>query len=276
MSLMPRTLTLFAASALTLAIAGPAAFAQSNKPEVKPAEIITPEAKPAERPSYQARPPASEFVFKTYYLSSVSQQNDANEILIALRNMLEPWTKLYLVSFQNAIEIYAPPEQQALAQKIIGDLDRNRKAYRLTFTLADSDAGKRIGIQHFSVIVAAGQRTTLKQGSKIPVITGTFNPGSQSAQNQFQYLDVGMNFDVSLDDSPNGLRLKSKVEDTAVGNPSEFGNNSGPLAQEPIIHQTTLEGTSVVTLGKPLTLGSIDVPGSTRHVDIEVVAEPVS
>jgi len=265
---MNRTLKLFAAGALTLALV-PAAFAQST--ETKPAE-----SKPAERPSYQPRPDASTFVFKTYYLSSVSQQNDAQEIVIALRNMLEPWTKVYLVSFQNAIELYAPPEQQALAQKIIADLDRQRKTYRLTFTLAESDAGKRIGVQHFAMVVASGQRTVVKQGSKIPVITGTYNPGSQSAQNQFQYLDIGMNFDATLEDSPNGLRLKTKVEQSSVGNPSEFGNSSGPLAQEPIIHQTSLEGSSIITPGKPITLGSVDVPGSTRHVDIEVVAEPIS
>jgi hypothetical protein len=85
-----------------------------------------------------------------------------------------------------------------------------------------------------------------------------------------------MNFDATLEDSPNGLRLKSKVEQSAVGNPNEYGNDSGPLAHEPIIHQTSLEGSSNITLGKPLTLGSVDVSGSTRHVDIEVVAEPIS
>ena len=113
--------------------------------------------------------------------------------------MLEPWTKLYLVSFQNAIELYAPPEQQALAQKIIADLDRQQKSYRLTFTLAESDAGKRIGIQHFSMVVASGQRTVLKQGSKIPVMTGTYTRRATGAQTQFQYLDIGMNFDATLD-----------------------------------------------------------------------------
>ncbi len=265
---MNRTLNLFAAGALTLALAVPAAFAQNsdNKPS---------ESKPAERPPSSPRPPASEFVFKTYYLSSVSQQNDANEILVALRNMLEPWTKLYLVSFQNAIELYAPPEQQALAQKIIADLDRQRKSYRLTFTLVESDAGKRIGVQHFSMVVASGQRTVLKQGSKIPVMTETSQAGA-GAQTQFQYLDIGMNFDATLEDSPNGLRLKTKVEQSALGNPSEFGNGSGPLAQEPIVHQTSLEGSSIITTGKPITLGSIDIAGSTRHIDIEVVAEPIS
>lgn len=263
MNLMPRTIKLFAASALTLALV-PAAFAQNT--EAKPAE-----SKPAERPSYQPRPAASEFVFKTYYLSSVSQQNDANEILIALRNMLEPWTKLYLVSFQNAIELYAPPEQQALAQKIIADLDRSSKTFRLTFTLAESDSGKRVGIQHFAMVVASGQRTVLKQGDKIPVATGTYEAKNDTGtQTQFQYLDIGINLDATLTDSPEGLRLKSKIEQSSLGQPTTIAG-----VQEPVIRQSVLEGTSSMKIGKPLTLGSLDIVGSTRHVDIEVVAEPI-
>jgi hypothetical protein len=45
--------------------------------------------------------------------------------------------------------------------------------------------------------------------------------------------------------------------------------------QEPVIRQSVLEGTSVITPGKPLNLGAIDFTGSTRHMDIEVVAEPL-
>ncbi len=275
---MNRTLKFFAAGALAIVTLSASATAQSTS--TKPAETTSAEQKPPEAPPSPSAARAAELyeanrVIKTYYLTSVTQQNDANEILIAMRNMLNPRARLYLIASQNAILLSAPPDQQALAQKIIADLDRPHRAYRLTFTLADSENGKRIGIQHFAIIVAAGQRTTLKQGSKVPVMTGSSNKDHPELT-QFQYLDVGMNFDVSLSDSPGGLLLKAKVEDSSVGSPSEYGNTSGPLAQEPIVHQTALEGTSIVTLGKPLTLGSVDVAGSTRHVDIEVVAEPVS
>jgi hypothetical protein len=39
--------------------------------------------------------------------------------------------------------------------------------------------------------------------------------------------------------------------------------------------QATLQSTALLTAGKPVMLGSLDVPGSTRHLDIEVVLEPV-
>jgi hypothetical protein len=36
-----------------------------------------------------------------------------------------------------------------------------------------------------------------------------------------------------------------------------------------------LEGFSILTLGKPVMLGSIDVPTTTRRFDIAVVLEPI-
>ena len=68
----------------------------------------------------------------------------ANEILIAMRNMLNPRARLYLIASQNAILLSAPPAQQALAQKIIADLDHPHRAYRLTFTLASASSTSRL------------------------------------------------------------------------------------------------------------------------------------
>ena len=63
------------------------------------------------------------------------------------------------------------------------------------------DDGRRVGTQHFSMVLVSNQRTTMKQGSKIPIATGTFSEtGSASTQTQFTYLDVGLNFDATLDD----------------------------------------------------------------------------
>jgi hypothetical protein len=50
---------------------------------------------------------------------------------------------------------------------------------------------------------------------------------------------------------------------------------SGIGAQDPIIRQNTLEEKLPLTQGKPLILGSLDMPGGTRRQEIEVVAELV-
>ena len=63
---------------------------------------------------------------QTFYLTNVSQQNDANEILIALRNLMDQRAKLYLIASQSAIVLRASPDELVLAEKIINDLDRTK------------------------------------------------------------------------------------------------------------------------------------------------------
>ena len=201
---------------------------------------------------------------ETYYLANVSQINDMNDILTALRNTLDPRDRLILVPGQNAIVMQGPPDRLALAKKVLSELDRPRKTYRLTYTVRDMDDNKQIGIQHFSLIVVSGARTTLKSGSKIPIVTAS-NSDSNGSKSEFTYVDVGLNIDVSLDESASGVRLRTKLERSSVSEEKSIGG-----IQEPVIRQTVLEGTSILTQGKPEVLGSLDIPGSTRHVDVEV------
>jgi hypothetical protein len=46
-------------------------------------------------------------------------------------------------------------------------------------------------------------------------------------------------------------------------------------AADPIIRQTVLEDSSYLMVGKPVVLGALDIPGGTRHQEIEVAAELV-
>jgi type II secretory pathway component GspD/PulD (secretin) len=223
--------------------------------------------------SKQENPPARVDLrpMQTFYLANTSQQNDGNEVTIAIRNLLPPDIKVYYVPSQNALIVRASADQLAQAQKIINDLDRPRKAYRLVYTVTESDGEKRVGTQHYSMIVAAGQRTVMKQGTKVPIATGSSRASASSeALTQFTYLDIGMNFDATLDEFANGVRLRTKVEQLGVAE-----QMSGVGAQDPVIRQSSLEGTSFLSVGKPLVLGSMDIPGSTRHLDVEVVMEAV-
>lgn len=208
---------------------------------------------------------------QTFYLTNVvSESPDGNEIITAIRNILSPSAKVYFVPGQNAIVVRSTPDQIELTAKIIKDLDRPKKTYRLTYTFTETDGGKSIGTQHFTMIVVSGERTTLKQGSKVPIVTGSYDSGKSGSQTQMTYVDVGLNFDASLDESVNGVRLRSKLEQSSIAD-----QVSGVGTQDPVIRQTVLQGTSFLTPGKPLVLGSLDIPGSTRHMDVEVVMEPV-
>lgn len=204
---------------------------------------------------------------QTFYLKNATQQNDANEIVVAVRNLLPPQVKIFLVPSQNAILLRAMPGELAEAQKIINDLDRPKKTYRLTFTISEMESGKRIGVQHFAMIVSTGQRTVAKQGSRVPLVTGSTTDGNS----QVQYIDIGLNFSATLNEAANGAELSSKVEQTNV---AEERSGVGP--QDPVVRQTILENTSLLQPGKPLVLGSLDIPGSTRHLDVDVMMEPIA
>jgi type II secretory pathway component GspD/PulD (secretin) len=150
----------------------------------------------------------------------------------------------------------------------------NPKPYRVTYTLTEMDGAKTIGVQHYSVIVVEGGRTTLKNGSKIPVATGSYSGGGagSSVQTQFTYLDVGINIDTTLVDQVDGMwRLKSKFEQSSVA--EKPVTISG--VEEPIVRQSVMEMSTSVTVGKPQVLGTLDFTGTTRRLEIEVMLEPV-
>jgi hypothetical protein len=207
-------------------------------------------------------------IYQTLYLTNLTQQNDADELVSDLRNMLIK-AKLYYVPSQGAISLRGTAEDLALAQKIIADLDKTKKIYRLTYTMTEKDGGKTIGVQHFSLIVASGSRTVFKQGSRVPVVTST-NSSPENPRTEFTYLDLGQEIEASLDGYLDGVRLRTKVVQSSIAeDKSEVGR------QDPVIRQTTFEGTSTLVQGKPLVLGSLDVAGSTRRQEIEVVSELV-
>jgi len=109
-------------TAFTLAhvFAAPVAFAQTPAADAKPTD-----PKPAE-----TRPDTG--IDQTIFLTNATQQNDVNDIQTGLRNMLIGRSRIYAVASQNAITIYGSPEDIERARKLIAELDRARRIYRLT------------------------------------------------------------------------------------------------------------------------------------------------
>ena len=203
------------------------------------------------------------------YLTSLTQVRDANDIVTDLRNMF-PRAKLYYVPAQNAVSMRGTPDDIQLAQKILADIDRTKKTYRLTYTITETDDGKPVQTQRFAFLVASGERSTFKQGSRVPVVTGEFNDKTVTPNTQVQYLDVGLNVEASLGSYSDGLKLQTKIEQSTVAD-----EKSGVGSQDPIVRQTVLETTAALRPDKPLIVGSLDIPGSTRHRQVEVVSELV-
>ena len=61
---------------------------------------------------------------QTFYLSNAATQADQNELLTALRNVLEQDVKIFLVPSQNAIVERGTPDQLMLTQELLNNLDR--------------------------------------------------------------------------------------------------------------------------------------------------------
>jgi type II secretory pathway component GspD/PulD (secretin) len=247
-----RSAQLFVAFLLTAAFAAPTALAQSA-----PSEANAADAKSTTETT------------QTIFLTNVTQQNELNDVQTDLRNMFSK-AKIYSVTSQNAISIHGTPEDIETAQKIVSELDRPRKIYRLTYTITEFDSGTRTGTQTFAVVAASGERSIFKQGSRVPIVTGSYDNDTSKANTQVQYQDVGLSIDSTVQGRADGVSLRSKVEQSS---PAE--EKSGLGAQDPVIRQSVLESTTGLTLGKPLVLGSVDVPGSTRKREITVVAEIV-
>jgi type II secretory pathway component GspD/PulD (secretin) len=249
----PRLRLLFVCSTLLLALAlfTRTASAQTPDADTKPAET-----KPDQQP------------YQTFYLTYATDRQSLNDIQTALRNMI-PRAKIFGVETNKAIIVRGTADDIVMAQKLIADLDKPRKVYRLTYTISDMDNPSKGG-QRYTLIVASGDRTTFKQGDRVPIITGRTGDDPAPPSSQVQYVDVGTNIDATLSTSADALTLNTKFELSSVANPSA-GLNAG----DPDIRQTVLQETSTLMPGKPLVLGSLDLPGTTQHQEIQVVAELV-
>ena len=105
-----------------------------------------------------------------------------------------------------------------------------------------------------------GQKATLKIGEKIPIATGSYSaPGitptaaAGYAQTQFQYMDVGVNVEMTPTIHYNGdVSLKIKIEIS-----SETGTSTIEGVTEPIIGQQSVDETIRLKEGESNILGGL-------------------
>ncbi len=119
-----------------------------------------------------------ELAVQTFYLTNAAQQNDANEIFTALRNLLDPSAKLALVPTQNAFVLRATPDQLLLAQKLLNDLDRAKPEVVVDVAVLDVNRDKirNLGITlptSFGLTPTATTNTANTSGNSTGTGTGT-------------------------------------------------------------------------------------------------------
>ena len=258
-------------------------------------------------------------VIKTFYLSNLSQPTELQDVVNALRQILEI-SRIQPLPSEGAIVVRGTPDQIALAHKLVSDLDRskpevvvdvavmqinrdkkrtlgvnpptsmtvtlqnnlntttttgstgsgqsanvtstqgtpgsinlnalgnlNATDFQVTITPATitallSDSNTKL-IQKPQIRAVDGQKASLKIGDRVPVATGSFQPGiggvgiNPLVNTQFQYLDVGVNVDVTPRVHANGdVTLKVAMDISSV---TSFQNIGG--IQQPVIGQRKIE-----------------------------------
>jgi general secretion pathway protein D len=272
-------------------------------------------------------------VLKTFYLTNLSAPTELQDVVNAIRAVLDVQRVQQLLS-QNALVVRGTPDQIALAEKLVEDLDKARpevivdiavmqvskdKSRTLglspptsaTITLQDninttttttgtttSGTGATVtsgtgttGINlntlgnlnatNFQVTIPSanlsavmsnsdtkliqnpqiraldGQKASLKIGDRIPIATGSFQPGiggvgiNPLVNTQFQYTDVGVNIDITPHVHANGeITLKVLMDVSAVTGQSNIGGISQPIiGQRKIEHEIRLKDGEANLLG---------------------------
>jgi general secretion pathway protein D len=267
-------------------------------------------------------------VIKTFYLSNLSQPTELQDVVNALRQILEI-ARIQPLPSEGAIVVRGNPDQIALAQKLVGDLDRskpevvvdvavmqinrdkkrtlginpptsmtvqlqpnvntttptttnngtngtnnginnntgtssggsinlnalgnlNATDFQVTISSATvsalfSDSNTKL-VQNPQIRAVDGQKASLKIGDRVPVATGSFQPGiggvgiNPLVNTQFQYLDVGVNIDVTPNIHSNGeVTLKVAMDISSVTGQSNIGGISQPIiGQRKIEHVVRL------------------------------------
>jgi general secretion pathway protein D len=271
-------------------------------------------------------------VIKTFYLSNLSQPTELQDVVNALRQILEI-QRIQPLPSEGAIVVRGTPDQMALAQKLVGDLDRskpevvvdiavmqiNRDKNRTlginpptsmsiqlqpnvttsttttttgtptttpttttptngsinlnslanlnatdfqvtisqaTITALFSDTNTKL-IQNPQLRSVDGQKATLKIGDRIPIATGSFQPGiggvgiNPLVNTQFQYQDVGVNIEVTPRVHANGdVTLKIAMDISSVTGQSNIGGITQPIiGQRKVDHEVRLREGEANLLG---------------------------
>jgi general secretion pathway protein D len=130
----------------------------------------------------------------------------------------------------------------------LGNLVANNFAVSIpgaTFSFLMSDSNTKL-IQNPEIRALDNEKATLKIGDRVPIATGSFagvaGGASPLVNTQFQYLDVGVNIDITPHvHSENEVTLKMSLEISSVTGNQNIGGVSQPvIGQRRIEHETRL------------------------------------
>jgi hypothetical protein len=151
--------------------------------------------------------------------------------------------------------------------------------YRVEYRIRDgSDAASKTG-RRYTMLIENHNKGTFKVGDRVPVATGSFQPGvggvgaNPMVNTQFTYIDVGVNIDAHVAEENGKITLNSNLDISTLveHKPAQ----PGQVLPNPTVSQIKIAEISTVPLGKPTLVASIDDPVTQRKFDVEVVITKV-
>lgn len=120
-----------------------------------------------------------------------------------------------------------------------------------SFSLLESDSSTKV-IQRPEIRAIDSEKSSLKIGDRVPIATGSFQSGlGGSVNTQFQYLDVGVNVDITpYIHADHSVTLKMSLEISSVTGVQNIGGFSQPtIGQRRIEHEARLADGEVNLIG---------------------------
>jgi hypothetical protein len=138
--------------------------------------------------------------------------------------------------------------------------------YRLDYSFNEVADGKIVNTRHYSMNLTSGNSNEIKIGTRVPVAVAS-SPSAPTSM-QYQYLDVGTSIWSQLREHSDELTLavRAEVSNLDVGTSAP----GGTLALPPVVRQIKIDGETLLVVGKPIVIGSVDDPNSKRQFQLEV------
>lgn len=149
-------------------------------------------------------------------------------------------------------------QEDAGTKKNAEESGKALSAFRLDFSLIESEEGRKINTRHYSMNLVPGYTPSnqIKIGSRIPV---------EGKQGDMQYIDVGTNIWSRLTERGDALQLEVHADLSNFANPEQESRTAMPL-----LRQLQINASTVALAGKPTILGIVDDPNSKRQFELVV------
>jgi hypothetical protein len=154
--------------------------------------------------------------------------------------------------------------------------------YKVDFNIrdgADTAAASKAS-RHYTLLVEPGRKSLFKVGNRVPVATGSFQPGvggvgvNPLVNTQYTYLDIGVNIECSVSEMNGRIALHGNLDLSTVAQNGTAAGAANP--PNPTVVQTKLDLDTAVEAGKPTVIASIDDPVTTRHFQVEATVSRVN